>query len=84
MAYHGDMIHHDGLWFIIATIRWVGQRAAISEDGYTWHWGTTQVGGGYRPTMEVSAEPGHFDTWGGQEPCVYRRESMSHWYDLLP
>lgn len=84
LAYHGDMIHHDGLWFIIANTRWLGVLPAISEDGYHWHWGSTNVGGGYRPTMSPSPESGYFDSWGGQAPCQYHRIPMSAWYDLLP
>lgn len=83
LAYHGDMIYHDGLWFIIANCRWVGVLPAISEDGYAWTWGETSLFGMYRPTMEVSLEDGYFDVWGGENPCTYRRVSMSTWTDLL-
>jgi hypothetical protein len=82
LAYHGDMIWHDGYWLAIAQTRWLGVLPAISEDGYAWTWGTDPIAGGYRVTMLPSTQPGYFDVWGS-EPNRYYRFAQSIWFDLL-
>lgn len=82
LAYHGDMIWHDGYWLAIAQVRWLDVLPAISEDGYAWTWGTTALMGAYRPTMARSTEPGFFDVWGS-EPSRYYRFPESAWLGLL-